>query len=178
VSYALAASRGAKMSNTLDHVVVFVNPVYNPDGHERFVVWYNSVAVGAANPRAFEHAEPGIIHGRTNHYRFDMNRDRVAMSQDETRAEVSEFLNWHPQVYVDQHGQVESYFFPPNPMAVHQDVDRERVAHWTDVFGRGKAAAFDKNGWPYFVRDTFDLFYAGYLDSWATLSGQIGMTYE
>ncbi|RYG64234.1 hypothetical protein EON77_20000, partial [bacterium] len=113
-----------------------------------------------------------------NHYRFDMNRDRISMTQDETRQEVALFLKVHPHVYVDQHGQVENYFFPPNPMAVHAGTDRARVERWTDTFGRAAAAKFDRNGWSYFVRQEFDLFYPGYLDSFTTLSGAIGMTHE
>lgn len=176
--YNLAASQNPSIEKELENTVVVVNPVYNPDGHERFTVFYNSIATRSDDPGAFEQQEPSLIYGRLNHYRFDMNRDRVAMSQDETRQEVAEFLRWNPQVYIDQHGQVASYFFPPNPMAVNQNVDRERMAKWTDVFGRATAAAFDKNGWTYFVKDEFDLYYPGYLDSWTSLSGAIGMTHE
>jgi hypothetical protein len=174
--YNLAAS--SKIEKDLANVVVLLNPTYNPDGHERYVVYYNSISVGGANRDAFEAIEPRTIHGRTNHYRFDMNRDRVAMSQDESRAEVAEFLKWRPQVYIDQHGQVENYFFPPNQRAVNDNTDRNRVEQWTQVFGRACAATFDAAGWTYFIRDTFDLFYSGYLDSFTTLSGAIGMTHE
>lgn len=176
--YNLAASKSAAITGALRDALVVVNPCYNPDGHERFAVWYDSVANGNSAPGNFESSEPSVIHGRTNHYRFDMNRDRIAMSQDETRAEVALFRRIRPQVYVDQHGQVENYFFPPNPMAVAAGVDRARIERWTDTFGRGNAAAFDKEGWSYFVRREFDLFYPGYLDSFTSLSGAIGMTYE
>ena len=70
--------------------VVILNPVYNPDGHERYVVYYNSVATGSDDPNAYEDHEPSVVFGRLNHYRVDMNRDRVAFSQDETRAEFAE----------------------------------------------------------------------------------------
>jgi hypothetical protein len=176
--YNLAASRGQRVTSMLDRTVVILNPVYNPDGHERFAVYSNSVSVGSPDPSAFEQPEPGVIHGRTNHYRFDMNRDRVAMSQDETRQEVREFLRWKPHVYVDQHGQTDNYFFPPNPMAINGNVDRDRLNKWADVFGRATAKEFDERGWTYFIKDIFDFFYPGYLDSWATLSGAIGMTHE
>ncbi len=176
--YVLAASKSAEINAMLGNTVVLVNPVYNPDGHERFVVWYNSIANGSYEPGAYEQREPAVIYGRLNHYRFDMNRDRVAMSQAETRQEVAEFLRWNPQVYVDQHGQVDNYFFPPNPMAVNANVDRTRINKWTEIIGKENARAFDKMGWSYYVKESFDLFYAGYLDSWTSLSGSIGMTYE
>src|SRR5207253_7570501 len=40
------------------------------------------------------------------------------------------------------------------------------------------AAEFTKRGWPFFVAERFDLFYPGYGDSWPSLHGAIGMTYE
>lgn len=176
--YNLVASRNPKVVGALENTVVLINPAYNPDGHERFVVYSNSVAVGSPHPQAFERGEPDIIHGRTNHYRFDMNRDRVAMSQDETRAEVTEFLKWNPQVYIDQHGQTEEYFFPPNPMSINANIGRERLNKWTEVFGRAYGREFDKRGWLYFTRDAFDAYFTGYLDSYAALCGAIGMTHE
>src|SRR5439155_1106793 len=47
-----------------------------------------------------------------------------------------------------------------------------------DTFGRGNAAAFDQQGWQYYVRGVFDFFYVGYWDEWATFQGATGMTYE
>ncbi len=176
--YNLAASKNPAVEKTLENTVVFVNPAYNPDGHERYVVWYNSVATGSAERGAFEFDTPDAMTGRANHYRFDMNRDRVILSQDESRAEVKEFQKWNPQVYCDQHGQVRNYFFPPNAMSQNINVDRDRMNKWTDTFGRAIAKNFDKNGWMYFVKDTFDLYYAGYLDSWTSLNGAVGMTHE
>jgi hypothetical protein len=176
--YTLTASQEPAIRDAMSKAVVIVNPSYNPDGHERFVDWYNSVATGSTDRNAFELAEPSVVSGRLNHYRFDMNRDRVAMSQPETRQEVAEFQQWHPQVYVDQHGQVQNYFFPPTSMSVNANVDRARYNKWTDIFGRATASAFDANGFSYYVKDVFDLYYPGYLDSWSTLNGAIGMTHE
>lgn len=176
--YSLAASNEPTTLKTLDDAVVLLNPAYNPDGHERFVVWYNSVATGSPLDEAFELQEPSVLSGRTNHYRFDLNRDRISFSQQETRQEVAEFLRWNPQVYVDQHGQTRTYFFPPNPMSVNAGTDRARIEKWTDIFGRATAGAFDANRWEYNIRDSFDLYYAGYLDSWTSLAGAIGMTHE
>ncbi|HLK14329.1 MAG TPA: M14 family zinc carboxypeptidase, partial [Fimbriimonadaceae bacterium] len=176
--YNLVAGKGSPVAKALENEVVILNPVYNPDGHERYVVYYNSVATGSDDPNAYEDREPSVVFGRLNHYRFDMNRDRVAFSQDETRAEFAEMLRWNPQVYIDQHGQVGSYFFPPEPMSINTNVDRARNAKWTDVFGRATGKAFDANGFSYYVKDEFDLYYPGYLDASNTLSGAIGMTHE
>ena len=180
--YNLLAGKGSgknyAVQSWLENTVVVVNPSYNPDGHERFAVYYNSIARGSSAANAYERGEPSVVHGRTNQYRFDMNRDRISLSQDETRQEVALFNQIRPHVYVDQHGQVQNYFFPPNPMSVNGNVDRDRVNGWTDIFGRSIAGDFDRTGWSYFIRNEYDLYYPGYLDSFTTLCGAIGMTHE
>lgn len=176
--YTLAASDDPKVKDALENSVVIVNPVYNPDGHERYVVAYNSIPTGNPGPGSYDRAVPNAFFGRHNHYRFDMNRDRIAMSQAETQQEVALFLRWNPQVYVDQHGQVDTYFFPPVQQSVNTNVDRARYDKWTEIFGRATARDFDSNGWTYFIRNAFDLYNACYLDSHTSLMGAIGMTHE
>jgi len=176
--YNLVAARRGAVADALDKAVVILNPVYNPDGHERYVVYYNSVAVGSSDPRAYEATMPSVMRGRPNHYRFDMNRDRVAFSQDETRAEFAEMLRWGPQVYIDQHGQVDTYFMPPEPMAINPNADRQRNSKWTEIFGRATAQAFDRKGFSYFTRHRYDFWYPGYVDESSALTGAIGMTHE
>lgn len=176
--YNLAASNGDRIRKLLDDAVIVINPVYNPDGHERYVVWYNSIAVGASESFAFEQGGPSVNRGRHNHYRFDMNRDRVSMSQAESHQEVAEFLKWNPQIYCDQHGQTRNYFMPPVAMSINVNAGRDRYNKWTEILGKATAAEFDKQGWLYFVRNTFDFYMPGYLDSWATYAGAIGMTHE
>lgn len=176
--YNLAASRGGRISDMLANTVVIVNPVYNPDGHERYVVAYNSIPNGIPEQGAYDQALPSAFYGRANHYRFDMNRDRVSLTQDETRQEVAMFLKWMPQVYVDQHGQVETYFFPPVQQSINVNNDRQRYIKWTEIFGRATGSAFDKNGWTYYVKDLFDFYGVCYLDTHSSLMGAIGMTHE
>lgn len=176
--YTLAATEEPKLLEALKNCVVIVNPSFNPDGHERFAVYHNSVGMNDPNNDALEHAQPWAMYGRFNHYRFDMNRDKLAISQAEVRQEIAEYLRWNPQVYVDQHGEVDQYFFPPVALAINENVDRAYQEKWLDRFGRGNAAAFDRNSWDYFTRKTFDFFYVGYLDIWAAMNGAVGMTYE
>lgn len=177
VAYQMLAGEDSVTRTILKNVVLVLNPSANPDGHERFAAWYNSVAVGADNPWAFEQNEPWSITGRYNHYRFDMNRDLVAQSQPEARIMMDGILRWHPQVFVDHHSTTQTFFFPPVAPAVNQNLPAQ-APHWFEVFGRGNAAAFDRYGWQYFVRGVFDFFYVGYWDEWATFQGATGMTYE
>ncbi|HEY0049075.1 MAG TPA: M14 family zinc carboxypeptidase, partial [Pyrinomonadaceae bacterium] len=75
VVYQLAASNEPATLDILKNTVVLIVAGENPDGHERFVTWYNSVATGNADRAALEHREPWSITGRYNRFRFDLNRD-------------------------------------------------------------------------------------------------------
>jgi zinc carboxypeptidase len=177
VAYQLAASDEPQTLEILKSVVVVLNPSANPDGHERFAAWYNSVGIGADHPWAFEQNEPWSITGRYSHYRFDMNRDLLAQSQPEVRAMMDGILRWRPQVFVDHHSTTSSFFFPPVAQAVNMNLPAQ-TPKWFATYGRGNAAAFDRYGWQYYVGGVFDFFYVGYWDEWTTFQGATGMTYE
>src|SRR5688572_30600435 len=85
VVYQLAASNEPATLDILKNTVVLVVTGENPDGHERFVTWYNSVATGSPDRFAIEKREPWAIWGRVNHYRFNLNRDTLAFTQKESR---------------------------------------------------------------------------------------------
>lgn len=176
-AFQLLASEEPATLEILRRTVVILNPTMNPDGHERLAAWNNSVAVATDEPAAMEHQAPWSISARFNHYRFDMNRDVLAQSQAETRAVTSAVLRWNPQVFVDLHSTTPQYHFPPWASPVNQNVPAASKAA-VERFGRGNAAAFDRHGWAYYVRDQFDLHYPGYWDSWPSLNGAIGMTFE
>lgn len=178
VVYQLAASNETATQDVLKNTVALVNVCANPDGHERFVTWYNSVGVGNPEPLAAEHLEPWSVYGRLNHYRFDLNRDNIASTQVETRNVQRAYLEWNPQVFVDHHGQPSQFFFPPSALPLNPNLPQEATARWLSAFGRANAAQFDARNWDFYVRDVFDLFYPGYWDSWPSLNGATGMTYE
>ena len=46
------------------------------------------------------------------------------------------------------------------------------------TLGKNHARYFDANGWFYFTKEIFDLFYPSYGDTYPTYNGAIGMTYE
>lgn len=178
VVYQLAASNEPKTLDILKNTVVVVIAGENPDGHERFATWYNSVAMGNADRNAFEHREPWSIWGRFNRYRFDLNRDNISATQAETRNLQKAFFDWNPHVVVDHHGQTSQFFFPPAALPINPNLPQPVTNNWLDKFGRANAAAFDDLNWAYYARDVFDLFYPGYWDSYPSLNGAIGMTYE
>lgn len=174
-------ARGAgSVAGVLDSVVVVMDPVANPDGRDRYVGWYRQVVGRSANanPEAWEHWEPWPG-GRYNHYLFDLNRDWAWATQRETRARLATWGEWSPQVHVDFHEmnwESTYFFFPAAPPINPLYPEHTRV--WGEYFGAANAAAFDREGWPYYTAESFDLFYPGYGDSWPSLVGAVGMTYE
>lgn len=167
-------------SRLLDSVVAVIDPSLNPDGHERYVQ-HQATRAGAlprVDPEAAEHVE-GWPSGRTNHYLFDLNRDWAWLTQDESRARVAAYREWMPQVHVDFHEMSynSSYFFFPAFKPINRNFPPSTV-EWGAIYGRGNAEAFDRRGWSYYSGESFDLFYPGYGDSWPSLHGAIGMTYE
>ena len=177
--YHFAATENPATLALLKDAIVIINPSSNPDGHERFSVWSNSIAVGSPERQSIEQqrGQPWSISGRFNHYRFDMNRDLMAMTQREVQAIVGGFLRWHPMVTADLHGYTSTFYMAPAARPVNTNISGWPVK-WSEAIGRGNAAAFDKFGWLYFVRDQFDLYYPGYYDSWPALNGAMGATYE
>lgn len=178
VIYQLAASNEPATLDILKNTVVLVLTGENPDGHERFVTWYNSVATGNADRNAIEHREPWSIYGRLSHYRFDLNRDTLALTQKETLNMHAAFMDWNPQVSVDHHGQPSQFFFPPVALPINPNLPQPVTNDWNELYGRANAAAFDAHNWDYYVRDVYDAFYPGYWDMFPTMNGAIGMTYE
>ena len=47
-----------------------------------------------------------------------------------------------------------------------------------EEIGRNNAKYFDANGWLYFTKEVFDLFYPSYGDTYPLYNGSIGMTFE
>src|SRR5690606_11029057 len=170
--YQLAAGQDDETRMVLDSTVVLIDPIQNPDGHERHVqyTWRMRGASGISTiPGTMSHGSdwPGA---RTSHYYFDLNRDWFIHSHPETRARVGVFLNWTPHVAVDLHemGSNSTYFFAPPMEPVNKNVD-ESILRWWDIYAAANAAAFDRQGWPYFRREGYDEFYPGYGVSWPIL---------
>ncbi|HEX7035642.1 MAG TPA: M14 metallopeptidase family protein [Pseudomonadales bacterium] len=179
-AYHLLAATDERTRALLQQVLVIVDPLQNPDGRARFVADYRSLRGLTAQPSpiAAERSQrwPG---GRTNHYLFDMNRDWFALTQPEVRGRVRAFLDYHPQVYVDLHEMDTdaTYYFPPPAVPYNPHLTGEQHA-LLEVLGRGIADVFDRFGFRYFTRETFDAYYPGYGDTWPTLHGAVGMTFE
>lgn len=180
VLYALVDPTNTQSKQWLQNVVVVIDPCQNPDGRDRYVNWYN-ISVGNnfnADPQSREHDEPWP-YGRTNHYNFDMNRDWAWQTQKEMQEKLKLYNAWLPQVHVDLHeqGYNSPYYFAPAAQPYHEVITKWQRDFQVQI-GRNNAKYFDANGWLYFTKQVFDLFYPSYGDTYPTYSGAIGMTYE
>jgi hypothetical protein len=144
------------------------------------VNWYNQHknTPYQVDPNSWEHRE-GWWTGRSNHYMFDLNRDWAWLTQVESQQRIGMYNQWMPHIHVDFHEQSMNspYYFAPAAEPYHEvitDFQRE----FQEEIGRNHARYFDQNGWFYFTRERFDLFYPSYGDTYPTYNGAIGMTYE
>ena len=178
--FELVSGVNGEARSWLENTVVIMDPMVNPDGRERYVNWYNQMTglQPDADPQAREHDEPWPG-GRSNHYLFDLNRDWAWQIQQESRYRYDVYREWFPHIHVDFHeqGYQSPYYFAPAAEPYH-----EIVTDWQTEFqktiGENHMKTFDREGWLYFTRERFDLFYPSYGDTWPTFHGAIGMTYE
>jgi len=164
----------------LKNTIVIIDPSMNPDGRDRYINWYNETASFPydIDRQASEHNEPWPG-GRPNHYLFDLNRDWVWASQVETQQRLEVYNRWMPHVHVDFHEQGinEPYYFAPAAEPFHEVITDWQRDFQTEI-GKNHASYFDAEGWLFFTRERFDLFYPSYGDTYPTFMGAMGMTYE
>jgi len=178
--FALVDPANTATKEYLKNTVVVIDPCINPDGRDRYVNWYNSIVGGAFNAdnQAREHNEPWP-QGRTNHYNFDLNRDWAWQTQKESQQRLKLYNQWLPQVHVDFHeqGYNAPYYFAPAAEPYHEVITKWQRDFQVQI-GKNNAKYFDNNGWLYFTKEEFDLFYPSYGDTYPVYNGSIGMTFE
>ena len=176
----LISGQQKNIENWLQNTIVIIDPCLNPDGRNRYVNWFNQTTGKKPNadPLSREHSEPWPG-GRVNHYYFDLNRDWAWQTQEETRQRIKIYNEWMPEIHCDFHEQYPNnpYYFAPATEPFH-----EVITPWQREFqntiGRNHSKYFDANGWLYFTKEVFDLFYPSYGDTYPLYNGSIGMTYE
>ncbi len=174
--YELLTSKRSYLENT----VVIIDPCINPDGRDRYSNWYNQYKNSPyqLDPNSKEHRE-GWWNGRSNHYMFDLNRDWAWLTQVESQQRIKVYNEWLPHVHVDFHeqGVDNPYYFAPAAEPYHEVITNFQ-RDFQVTLGKNHAKYFDANGWFYFTKEIFDLFYPSYGDTYPTYNGAIGMTYE
>ena len=164
----------------LKNTVVIIDPCVNPDGYHRYTHWNNNVSdkIPNTSPDAREHREPWPG-GRVNHYYFDLNRDWAWATQVETQQRLAVYKQWMPHIVPDFHemGYNSPYYFAPAAQPYHKYITPFQRDFQVEI-GKNHAKYFDANGWLYFTKEVFDLFYPSYGDTYPTYNGAVGMTYE
>lgn len=180
VIYEMASGNSQVAKKVLSNTVILIDPCVNPDGFDRYSQWYNRYLSKKPDLHAasVEHHEPWPG-GRFNHYLFDMNRDIAWQTQRETQQRVSFYNSWMPHLHADFHemGPNSTYFFPPSAKPFHEDLTVYQ-REFQDLLGQYNKKAFDQNGWLYFTKENYDLFYPSYGDTYPSYNGAIGMTFE
>lgn len=176
----LASGVDPAIDEILDSVVLALDPSVNPDGHERYVSWYQNVlgSDGNADPAAAEHSEPWPG-GRTNHYYFDLNRDWLWVVQPESRQRLARYTQFLPQLHIDHHeqGYTNPYFLGAGDDPYNTNIPR-RTRDWIEMYGEANAEAFDNEGRLYSTKERFDYLYPGYGKVLPVYHGAVGMLLE
>ncbi len=179
--YHLAAARGPAVEDALENVVVILDPMFNPDGRDRFTDWANRYRgrVAVADPQDREHREawPG---GRTNHYWFDLNRDWLVSQHPESQGRLRLFHSWRPQVLTDHHemGTGSTFFFQPGIPSRNNPNTPERTYELTAAIAEFHAEGLDRIGSQYYTRESFDDFFYGKGSAYPDINGAIGILFE
>ncbi|MGZ5220464.1 MAG: M14 family metallopeptidase, partial [Chitinophagaceae bacterium] len=106
-------------------------------------------------------------------------RDWAWQTQVETQQRVALYNQWLPQIHVDFHeqGYNNPYYFAPAAEPFHEVITPWQ-REFQNIIGRNHASYFDAAGWLYFTKESFDLLYPSYGDTYPIYNGSIGMTYE
>ncbi|MHC4068134.1 MAG: M14 family zinc carboxypeptidase [Planctomycetota bacterium] len=178
LAYHLVAGTDDGTKSLLEHVITIIDPLQNPDGRERHLASIEQ-HTGAVSSTDGQHIQHNPMGGRTNHYRFDMNRDLVSLVTIENQARMKVITEWNPQFMVDSHemGPLEGYLMDP-PRQPLSPLLPEKNLYWREQFGFDQAAAFDRHGWSYYAKDWNVEFAPIYNGSWVNLTGGASILYE
>ena len=179
--YHLAAAQGPSIEESLATTVLLVDPLFNPDGRDRFVDWVNRNrgAIHTSDGQDREHNEPWPG-GRTNHYFFDMNRDWLPVQLKESQARIDLYHQWRPQVLTDHHemGGSSTFFFQPGVPSRTNPNTSERNQELTAAIAQYHAEQLDTIGSLYFSKESYDDFYYGKGSTFPDINGAVGILFE
>jgi len=181
VAYHYAASLDKSIEAMLENTVIVMEPSINPDGMDKFVQWVNTHRGTTINSDAnhIEHHQ-GWLTGRTNHFGFDLNRDWLLLSQQESQNRLHYFHQYQPNVLGDFHemGANGTYFFQPGiPTRTHPLTPLENT-EMTQLLAGYHAKALDKENRLYYSEESFDDFYYGKGSTYPDINASIGILFE
>lgn len=180
VAYRLAAGQDPATQQILDNLVIYLDPMANPDGRERELAHL----FGFSRRQPNTDTQDLLRHkfwpaGRGNHYLFDLNRDAMYTVQPEARARVAAIVGAHAQYLADAHEMRinSNHLFAVPAQPLNPNLPSEVHASWSD-FAVRHAQAFDREGLSYYTRSWNEVFYPGYFDILLAYHGGTPMIYE
>lgn len=182
-AYYYTSAQSEKVSKQLDESIIFIDPVRNPDGQERFASWINSnISFNRNNISRFdrEHTE-GWPRGRGNHYWFDLNRDWINIVQPESKARVAFYQEWLPHVQADHHemGTNSTLFFEPtNPEGNESHLIPQSNYELNRQFAEYFSNALNRIGSLYYTKESFDNKNPNFGSTYPDFNGGVGILFE
>ena len=179
--YHLAAGSGKQIDDILKNTVLIIDPMFNPDGRDRFVNWVNGNRgrVPTIDTQDREHNQPWP-RGRTNHYLFDMNRDWMPVTQPESNGRIKLFHHWRPQFLLDAHemGGNSTFFFQPGiPSRTNPNTPKGTI-ELTNKLIPFHAKRLDSIQSMYYSQQSYDDFYYGKGSTFGDIHGSVGILFE
>jgi len=181
VAYHLAASKSEDVAKMLENTVIVLEPSVNPDGMDRFVNWVSTHRGITPNADAnhIEHHQSWRT-GRTNHFGFDLNRDWLLLSQQESQNRLPYFHQYQPHVLGDFHemGANSSYFFQPGIPSRTHPLTPTRNTDLTRMLATYHGAALDREQRLYYSEESYDDFYYGKGSTYPDINASVGILFE
>ncbi|MCJ8318302.1 MAG: hypothetical protein MJK12_01625 [Colwellia sp.] len=181
VAYHYVASQSEQITSLLENTIIVLEPSINPDGLDRFVNWVSTFSNDVVNddPNDIEHHQ-GWPTGRTNHYWFDLNRDWLLLTQQESRNRLKYYHQYQPNVVGDFHEMSRngSYFFQPGVPSRTHPLTPKGNGDLTRLLARYHAKSLDKEQRLYYSEEVFDDFYYGKGSTYPDINGSIGILFE
>jgi len=179
--YHLAAGSGKQIDDILKNTVLIIDPMFNPDGRDRFVNWVNGNRgrVPASDTQDREHNQPWP-RGRTNHYLFDMNRDWMPVTQPESNGRIKLFHHWRPQFLLDAHemGSNSTFFFQPGIPSRYNPNTPKGSIKLANKLIPFHAKRLDSIQSMYYSQQSYDDFYYGKGSTYGDIHGSVGILFE
>ena len=179
--YHLAAGSGKQIDDILKNTVLIIDPMFNPDGRDRFVNWVNGNRgrVPTSDTQDREHNQPWP-RGRTNHYLFDMNRDWLPVTQPESNGRIKLFHHWRPQFLLDAHemGSNSTFFFQPGISSRNNPNTPKGTLELANKLMPFHAKRLDSIQSMYYSQQSYDDFYYGKGSTFGDIHGSVGILFE
>jgi hypothetical protein len=152
LAYRLAVDTSPRIQKIRENLVVLITPVLEVDGRDREVDLYNYHVENPGKPT------PNLLYW--GHYvAHDNNRDGIAQALALSKAQMRNFLEWHPQVLHDLHESVPFLYVSTGTGPYNAWLDPIVISEWQNL-AYNEIEEMTKRGVP-------GVWTHGYYDGWA-----------